>query len=412
MLRYAYRGIKKTMTIMLVSDSHRIRNYKSGNNVMDISEEAGAFYLQAIENADGVPFQLIFGQEIGEGYYPNNGGGIKDLLGISPGDLTERAFLDLVQEFIPLSSDIPDDLSSARKMFVNGAIRNFKADIRIKTVKGETKWIRDSSLPLTDRNSGKVIGAFGIYFDVTKLRNNHNAVPDTYSAHLTNAFLRNVSHEIRTPLNAIVGLSSIIGEPGQSKEQLEEFRNIMVKSSDHLLDIVMNIIEMSRIDAGLVTINPLLTDLRKLAETIMGHYIKPAQDKKLILNLEYKNCDDKLVVYADEAKLIQVLRQLVENAIKFTSEGTVNLTIEQNNNIFRFCVSDTGPGIPIDKQAKIFESFYQVESSITRNYGGTGLGLSIAKAYIEMMGGKLSLISKPGSGSCFSFALPLSGSAE
>ena len=93
-----------------------IKNYRIGNEGNDFLNEAGPLYFQAIENADGVPFQLIFGQEIGEGYYPDNGGGMKDLLGISPGDLTEKTFLDLIEDIIPLSPDIPSDIYAARKL--------------------------------------------------------------------------------------------------------------------------------------------------------------------------------------------------------------------------------------------------------------------------------------------------------
>ncbi len=119
------------------------------------------FLFHAIENADGVPFQLIFGPRIGEGYYLAMGSSLPDLLGIPPEDLTEKKYHAMIEEVVPLSYDIPVDPEEARQKFISGELSSYRAELLVKTPGGEKKWIRDASLPLTDEDTGKVIGAFG-----------------------------------------------------------------------------------------------------------------------------------------------------------------------------------------------------------------------------------------------------------
>ena len=394
---------------MLNPNSINLNFYQSAKEDNELLNEAGAFYLQAIENADGVPFQLIFGQEIGEGYYPNNGGGMKDLLGISPGDLTEKTFYDLVEEIIPLTPDIPSNLYVARELFKEGHLKSYKADLRIKTPQGKGKWIRESLLPLKDKlNNNKVIGAFGIFYDITHLKNNYSSHHDSEdSQKLKASFLRNVSHEIRTPLHAIVGISSLIGDPGQPPEQLEEFKDILVKSSDHLLEVITNIIEMSKIEAGLINVCNEPINVTYLLNDIFNQFIKSAKSKSINLKLELPESEELIILKTDKIKLTQILQNIIGNALKFSQGGEVVFGIEKLDNNAVFFVSDDGPGIHDDHQEKIFDSFYQVENSITHHDGGIGLGLSISKAYIEILGGRISLSSKPGKGSCFRFSLPI-----
>jgi signal transduction histidine kinase len=201
------------------------------------------FFFQAIENADGVPFQLIFGSRIGEGYYLNIGDGIKDLLAVRPEDFTEKVFQEMIEEVVPLSPGIPPDHEEARRKFISGELKSYRAEVLVRRPCGERIWIRDASLPLTDEETGKVIGAFGILYNISESKRSGTTVSRADERadeldRLKNAFLRNISHEIRTPLNAIVGFSTLLGEPGYGMKEQQEFRDIITRSTDQLLALV------------------------------------------------------------------------------------------------------------------------------------------------------------------------------
>jgi signal transduction histidine kinase len=369
------------------------------------------FYYRAIENADGVPFQLIFGPHIGEGYYLSIGSGIKNLTGISPEAFTESLFYGMIEETVPLSGDLPDDPAQLREKIIRGEVRGYKAELLIRTPGGERKWILDSSLPLTDEETGKVTGTFGILFDIDERKQILNNLErarnqSEESDRLKTAFLRNLSHEIRTPLNAIVGFSTLIGEQENDPQRRQEFIDIITRNADHLLEIVTDIVEISDIEANTVKVNRSEINLNQLLQRVYERFRTKAYEKNLSLSLVAPADDEEVTIVTDRFKLLQVLLNLVGNAIKFTSEGKVEFGYTIKGGMLEFYTSDTGIGISPEYHSRVFSSFFQEDYATTRTYEGTGLGLSISKAYVELLGGNIWFTSQPGEGSVFYFTLP------
>jgi PAS domain S-box-containing protein len=223
---------------------------------------------------------------------------------------------------------------------------------------------------------------------------------------LKTAFLHNISHEIRTPMNAITGFSALLTEPDLSKETQESYIEIINKSSDQLLFVLNDIIEISNIDAGILKLKKNGTNLNGLLERLNNQFRVQASEKKIEFGLRTGLPDEEANVNIDSGKLIQVFSNLLRNSLKFTHSGKIEFGYKPVDGFLEFFVSDTGIGIPEDQLQKIFNRFYQVEHTDARLYDGTGLGLSISKEYVEMMNGKIWLSSKPGTGSVFYFTIP------
>lgn len=223
---------------------------------------------------------------------------------------------------------------------------------------------------------------------------------------LKTAFLHNVSHEIRTPMNAIVGFTSLLSEPDLTPENHRSYLEIITQSSNHLLSIVTDIIEVSNIEAGKLKLNMNKVVVHSVMEKLHKQFSLIASSKGLELIYEHPENDPDRHFYTDSTKLNQVLSNLLANACKFTQEGHVKMGYNFHPDNIEFFVSDSGIGIPADKQSKIFERFYQVDNGQDRQYEGTGLGLSLSKAYIEFLGGKLWVKSESGKGSTFYLTLP------
>jgi len=368
-------------------------------------------YCHAIENADGIPFQLMFGSQPGEGYYVSIGSGVRQLLGVKSEDFTEKTFLDMIVEIVPLSEDIPSEMAESRRRFVNGELNSYKAEVLLRLPGGERKWILDSSFPLIDEKTGKVIGAFGILFDINErkqtIENLEKAKQQAdESDRLKVAFLRNLSHEIRTPLNAIVGFSSLLSDYESGPEIQQEFTDIIIRSSDHLLSVINDIVEISNIEANAIKINKKAVSLNSALGELHDRFAVKATEKNIFLKYSQENSDKDITIFTDGYKLKHILDSLLANAIKFTEKGMVEMGYSVNGNEIEFYISDTGIGISREHHPLIFNKFFQVESSSTRRYTGSGLGLSISKAYAKLLGGNIRFISEPGKGSVFYLNLP------
>ena len=372
---------------------------------------SGEFLYQVIENADCVPYQLIFGKRVGEGYFLNVGDGLKQLLGLTSGEFTEQLFQEMIEEIIPLCEDIPKDRAESREKFINRGIAKYKVEILVTITGGEKKWIRDSSVPVVDDKTGKVIGSFGIFFDISE---NKQTIQNLKKAseradesdRLKSAFMNNLSHEIRTPLNAIVGFSTLLGEPAHIMEERYEYMDIITHSSDHLLEIVDDIVEISKIQAKIVRLIIKETNLNQMLQRVYDRFKLQASEKNIFLSFETHLDKGGIIIMTDGYKLFQSLINIVGNAVKFTQEGKVEFGYSLKEDKIEFYISDTGIGIKEEHQPNIFNTFYQAESSITQRYEGTGLGLSIAKAYIELLGGEIWFTSRYGEGSVFFFTVP------
>jgi len=219
-------------------------------------------------------------------------------------------------------------------------------------------------------------------------------------------FLSTMSHEIRTPLNSVIGMAHLLNRSTPRKDQ-EEQLNVLLFSANNLLSIVNNILDYNKIEAGKISIEQIPMDLPATASNIIAGLQSLADDKRIALKLDIDPRINKKIL-GDPTRTSQVLNNLVQNAIKFTKEGYVELSlrvqeIRDGKMTVELAVADTGIGIDPAKQEIIFERFTQADSSTSRNFGGTGLGLSISKKILEMQGARLQLKSKPGEGSTFYF---------
>lgn len=220
-------------------------------------------------------------------------------------------------------------------------------------------------------------------------------------------FLSMMSHEIRTPLNAIIGIVNVMAD---DKEDKNNERALMLrKSSEHLLTLVNDVLDLNKLEAGKVELENISFDLKRIIFDLKEMFDRGAKEKSLTLKVEYDSrIPEKLM--GDPVRLNQVLTNLVSNAIKFTHHGSVNISCrlqqrtERKSHIL-FQVSDTGIGIPLHKQEEIFESFTQADTATTRRYGGSGLGLSISRKILQLLGSDLQLNSKTGAGSVFYFTI-------
>ena len=228
------------------------------------------------------------------------------------------------------------------------------------------------------------------------------------SDHLKSAFLANMSHEIRTPMNAIMGFSELIMELESSNEMLNNYVRIINENTLHLLSVITDIIDISKIVAGQFTINTELVDINKLLEELLVTYKKVVGCKKLKLHLSANRHSDSIILKTDGTRIRQILSNLLSNAIKFTKEGEIEFGYKLKENFIEFFVKDTGIGIEPVNQSLIFNEFRQVDPPYKKLNSGNGLGLSISKALVEKLGGTIRVDSTLGVGSSFIFTLPFS----
>lgn len=233
------------------------------------------------------------------------------------------------------------------------------------------------------------------------------------SDRLKSAFLANMSHEIRTPLNGIIGFSELLARPKLDPERRKRFAKVIKQSSDDLLQIINEILDISKIEAGLLRLNMQSYNLNHILDEIYGvFYHKAEQNDQLSFSRHKALADDKAYINTDPQKLKQVLQNLVGNALKFTKQGFVRFGYQiRNEDTLVFTVEDSGIGIPKSQQEMVFERFRQSDESAKRKYGGTGLGLSISKAIVQMLGGEIWLESELEKGTRISFVIPFEPAA-
>jgi PAS domain S-box-containing protein len=300
-------------------------------------------------------------------------------------------------------------------LYSKGQMLNY--EVSIQNADGNPCWYSITKVPMRN-GDGNITGLVGINRDITYRKeieeNLTKAKEAAETANLAKStFLSNMSHEIRTPLNAILGFSELMQSDDKvSKEHIEWLRTIN-RSGEHLLALINDILEVSRIEAGRISFNPSTFDIHSLLRDIEAMFRVKTDQKNLSLLFEYSDELPKTIA-TDEGKLRQIIINLVGNAVKFTKEGGVAFRahVKQENDKMHLIaeVEDTGPGVAEEDIGKLFQKFGQTEAGIKE--GGTGLGLAISQQYAKIMGGEITLKSKEGKGTCFTLTINIENGEE
>lgn len=267
-------------------------------------------------------------------------------------------------------------------------------------------------LPMTAEN--ETVGAVITFQNVTERHDLEAAaarIRETAleTARLKAAFLANISHELRTPLSGILGTSDLLLETKLDAAQLH-YVEMLRHSAGSLLHLVNDILDFSKAEAGKIELEKMIFDLPGKLKNTIDFFAVEARRKNLFLTLEI-GAGVPVLVRGDAGRLRQIFNNLIGNSIKFTSSGGIKVRVETltetaSETVLRFFIEDTGIGIPIDAQNKLFQPFAQADASTTRQFGGTGLGLAICKELVQIMGGEIGLESEPDAGSTFWFTVP------
>ena len=315
----------------------------------------------------------------------------------------------------------PDDLEATGALIekhLNGETDIYEAEFRMMCGDGQYRWIYDLGRVFQRDEDGTAIRMNGVHIDITKIKELQSQLKEQAielekstmiaqeSTKSKSQFLANMSHEIRTPMNGIIGMSHLALQTNLNEKQRNYIQKID-NSAKSLLGIINDILDFSKIEAGKLEIEKVEFDLFKVIDSVIGLIEFKAHEKNLEIIVSYgSNIGKKF--YGDPLRIQQILTNLMSNAVKFTNSGEIGIYIHQiKNNIFRFEVKDTGIGLSIEQQDKLFQSFSQADGSTTRKYGGTGLGLTISKQLVELMNGKIWVESKKNIGSDFIFELEL-----
>ncbi|KUO66898.1 MAG: hybrid sensor histidine kinase/response regulator [Lutibacter sp. BRH_c52] len=226
------------------------------------------------------------------------------------------------------------------------------------------------------------------------------------SDRLKSAFLANMSHEIRTPMNGILGFAGLLKTPNLTGEKQQEYIRIIENSGKRMLNIINDIISISKIESGILEVNISETNINDQIDYILNFFLSETENKGILLFSKNSLSANDVIIKTDKEKLYAILTNLVKNAIKFTKEGSIEFGYAKKGKFIEFFVKDTGVGISKEQKKLIFERFRQGSESLSRNYEGAGLGLSISKAYVELLGGNIWVESITGKGSTFYFTIP------
>jgi PAS domain S-box-containing protein len=287
----------------------------------------------------------------------------------------------------------------------------WQGELRNKKKDGTIYWEQAIISPIIN-DEGEIIHFVGIKEDITDKK---HIMADLLNAkekaeesdRLKSAFLANMSHEVRTPMNGIIGFADLLTESDLSEEEKTKYLEVIQRSGKRMLDTVNDIIEVSKIDTGQVSVKENSFNLWRMFEEKYVFFNAEASEKNIHLELINTEPDEPIVIISDESKLNSIIVNLIKNAIKFTPKGVISFGYSISGNKLRCFVKDTGIGIPKDKQKQVFERFTKSDVENKMAYQGSGLGLSISRSYAEILGGSITLQSSPGVGTEFIVEIPI-----
>jgi PAS domain S-box-containing protein len=332
---------------------------------------------------------------------------VKKVLGYEPSEM-----IGIRGDHFVHPEDIQDLLKPSEIIEANDKVSI--PPFRLRKKDGDYVWIESYTNPVIDEN-GTMVGIQTISRDITARKNAETAMLEAIAraeeaTRAKSQFLSTMSHEIRTPMNAVIGLTNILLQNAPREDQVESL-NLLKFSGENLLAILNDILDLSKIEAGKITLEVINFNLIELLQSNKNVHEKRAQEKGINLHFNM-NASVPSLVKGDPVRLSQIVANLLSNAVKFTDSGSVTLSVDSKpgknkKHLVHIQVSDTGIGIDNNKLEYIFESFSQASSDTTRVFGGTGLGLSITKQLVEMMGGTIHVKSTPGAGSTFIFEIEM-----
>lgn len=289
--------------------------------------------------------------------------------------------------------------------------KEWRGEIKNKKKSGEYYW-EDISISPIFNEEGKIVNYVAVKEDITDRK---QLISDLIEAKekaeesdkLKTSFLQNISHEIRTPMNSIMGFIELLQDPDTTGEEMKEYIEIIEKSGQRMLGTISDIINISKIEAGVVTLSIEKIELSGMIYEVSGIFKPEAEKKNIKIITDIPKLNEKQIIEGDQEKIYAVFSNLVKNSIKYSSQGTITIGFRMQKEYAECFVNDTGIGISKNKQERIFERFTRIEESNMESVEGAGLGLSIVKGYLDLMGGKISLVSEPGKGSSFMFQIPI-----
>jgi signal transduction histidine kinase/CheY-like chemotaxis protein len=391
LLTLRLRGERKRSLQNRLDQEQKLRQILNDNPVatyMIDRDHKVSYWNKAVENLTGVHEELIVGTDRHRQIFPSK---------------EDRTLADMVLDNLSFSEmELSCGGSLRQSPLAKGA---FEREVQLPAPGHSATWLTISAAPAHD-SSGRTVGVIESLQDITALVKTKEQAQEANRA--KSELMANMSQEIRTPMTTMLGFTDLLQTTELTKEQFE-YVSIIQKSGKTLLNMIDCILDFSRIESGTLWIENAEFDLEQMAREIESLMYPVAVQKKLDFKVIHQR-PLPVKMISDRNRIHQCLLNLVNNAIKFTEKGSVQLTLsaeKQTHGVWvRFEVQDTGVGIPEDKQNSVFEAFTQTDNSMTRKYSGTGLGLNITRKLVHQMGGSIEIASVAGQGSIFTLLLP------
>ena len=400
-LHFVNRSFSRTRSMLLTQALQQQELESAYQRLLEQQVEAKRLALVARHANDSV---LLIDENnkvkwVNEAFTRLTGYGFDEILDREPGDLLNHPDTD---------PDALDQILEGRRK-----AQPFRMEILNRHKDGRDIWLETNQVPIRGDQGGEM-SYIAIERDITAAKQNAQQLEEARQAaeegsRAKSDFLATMSHEIRTPMNGVIGMAQLLEETDLDTDQ-KLYANTILSSAKTLLALINDILDLSKLDAGQISINPCDFDLHQCVDETIRLLRTQAEAKGLTLDVE-RDADLPRYLNGDDHRLRQILNNLVGNAIKFTEQGRVKVTVEaeptSGGGVLLNCsIIDTGIGIPKEMLTGIFERFSQADAAISRRFGGSGLGLAISRRLAEAMEGRITVTSEIGAGSCFTLALP------